>query len=88
MVLAKLKSMHSNMFTFLKTLVTYTRAIFKPRCCLNFTSVCTQAESTYVAYNMFGQIKMKIPWYSSWHALILRKRDGKPRTISGQFVVV
>ena len=23
----------------------------------------TQAESTYIAHNMFGQIKMEIPWY-------------------------
>ena len=37
---------------------------------------------------MFGQIKMEIPWYISWHTLITRKRGGKPRMISGQFVVV
>ena len=23
----------------------------------------TQAESTYIAHNMFGQIKMEVPWY-------------------------
>jgi len=32
-----------------------------PRCCLNFQSMHTQAESTYIAHNMFGQIKMEIP---------------------------
>ena len=48
----------------------------------------TQAESTYIAHNMFGQIKMEIPWYIIRHTLISRKRDGKPRMIGGQFVVV
>jgi len=42
----------------------------------------------YIAHNMFGQIKIEIPWYNSWHTLISRKRGGKPRMISGQFVVV
>jgi len=51
------------MFIFTRTLVTYARTIFKPRCCLNFQSIRTQAESTYIAHNMFGQIKMEIPWY-------------------------
>ena len=37
---------------------------------------------------MFGQIKMEIPWYIIRHTLISRKRDGKPRMIGGQFVVV
>ena len=37
---------------------------------------------------MFGQIKMEIPWYINRHTLISRKRDGKPRMIGGQFVVV
>jgi hypothetical protein len=37
---------------------------------------------------MFGQIKMEIPWYINRHMLISRKRDGKPRMIAGQFVVV
>ena len=37
---------------------------------------------------MFGQIKMEIPWYINRHPLISRKRDGKPRMIGGQFVVV
>jgi len=37
---------------------------------------------------MFGQIKMEIPGYINWHTLISRKRDGKPRIIGGQFVVV
>jgi len=46
-----------------RTLVTYARTIFKPRCCLNFQSMRTQAESTYIAHNMFGQMKMEIPWY-------------------------
>jgi len=62
-----------NMFIFTRTLVTYARTIFKPRCCLNFQSMRTQAESTYIAHNMFGQIKMKIPWYNSRHTLILEK---------------
>jgi hypothetical protein len=48
----------------------------------------TQPESTYIAHNMFGQIKMEIPWYDSRHTLISRKGDGKPRMIGGQFVVV
>ena len=48
----------------------------------------TQAESTYIAHNMFGQIKMEKPWYNSRHTLISRIRDGKPRMIGGQFVVV
>jgi len=78
-----------NMFIFTRTLAAYARTIFKPRCCLNFQSVRTQAESTYVAHNMmFGQIKMEILWFNSWHTLISRKRGGKPRMISGQFVVV
>jgi len=69
MVLAKLKSMHLvlNMFIFTRTLVTYARTIFKPRCCLNFQSMRTQAESTYIAPNMFGQIKMEIPWNINRH---------------------
>jgi len=70
-----------NMFIFTRTLVTYARTIFKPRCCLNFQSMRTQAESTYIAHNMFGQIKMEIPWYINRHTLISRKRDGKPRMI-------
>jgi len=37
---------------------------------------------------MFGQIKMEVPWYINRHTLISRKRDGKPRMIGGQFVVV
>jgi hypothetical protein len=49
------------MFIFTMTLVTYARTIFMPRCCLNFQSMHTQAESTYIAHNMFGQIKMEIP---------------------------
>ena len=48
----------------------------------------TQVETTYIAHNMFGQIKMEIPRYINWHMLISRKRDGKPRMIGGQFVVV
>ena len=90
MVLANYKNMHLvlNMFIFTRTLVTYARTIFKPRCCLNFQSMRTWAESTYIAHNMFGQIKMEIPWYINRHTLISRKRDGKPRMIGGQFVVV
>jgi len=76
MVLAKWKSMHLvlNMFIFTRTLVTYARTIFKPRCCLNFQSMRTQAEFTDIAHNMFGQIKMEIPWYNSRHTLISRKK--------------
>jgi len=48
------------MFIFTRTLVIYARTIFKPRCCLDFQSMRTQAESTYIAHNMFGQIKMEI----------------------------
>ena len=90
MVLAKKKCMHLvlNMFIFTRTLVTYARTVFKPRCCLNFESMYTQVEFTDNAHNMFGQIKMKIQWYNSRHTLIPRIRDGKPSMISGQFVVV
>jgi len=90
MVLAKRKSVHLvlNMFIFTRTLVTDARAIFKPRCCLHFQSMRTQAESTYIAHNMFWQIMMEIPWYINRHALISRKRDGKPKMMGGQFVVV
>jgi len=70
-----------NMFMFTRTLVTYARTTFKPRCCLNFQSMHMQAESTYIAHNMFGQIKIKRLWYSSRHSLNNRKRDGKPRLI-------
>jgi hypothetical protein len=76
------------MFIFTRTLVTYARTTFKLHCCLNFQSMCTQAESTDIAHNMFGQIKMKIPWYNSWLTLITSKRDGEPKMVSGQFVVV
>jgi len=31
---------------------------------------------------------MEIPWYINWRTLISRKRDGRPRMIGGQFVVV
>ena len=31
---------------------------------------------------------MEIPWYFGRHTLISKKRGGKPRMISGQFVVV
>jgi hypothetical protein len=40
----------------------------------------TQAESTDIAHNMFGQIKMEIPWYINRHTLISRKRDGMDDT--------
>jgi hypothetical protein len=53
-----------NMFIFTRTLVTYAKTIFKPRCCLNFHRTRPQAESTDIAHNMFGQIKMEIPWYT------------------------
>ena len=48
-----------NIFIFSRTLVTYARTIFKPRCCLNFQCMRSQAESTYIAHNLSGQIKMK-----------------------------
>ena len=63
------------------------RTIFKSCCCLNFQSMCTQAKSTYIAHNMFGQIKMEIPWYINRHTLISRKRDGKPRMIGDQLLL-
>ena len=77
-----------NLFIFTRTLVTYARTSFKPRCCLNIQSMRTQAEFTYIAHNMFGQTKMEILWYINQHTLISRKRDGIPRMIGGQFVVV
>ena len=78
-----------NMFVFTRTLVTYASTILKPRCCLiNFQRYAHASESTYIAHNMFGQIKMEIPWYINRHTLISRTRDGKPRMIGGQFVVV
>ena len=52
------------------------------------SSIHTQSESTYIAHNMFGQIKMEILWYINRHTLISRERDGKPRMIGGQFVIV
>ena len=90
MVLANEKSMHLvlNMFIFTRTLVTYARTIFKPRCCLNFQSMRTQADSSYIAHNMFGQINIEKPWYINQHTLTSRKRDGKLRMISCQLVVV
>ena len=45
-------------------------------------------NASYIAHNMFGQIKVEIPWYINRHTLISRKMDGKPRMIGGQFVVV
>ena len=83
MVLAKLKSMHLvlNMLIFTRMLVTYVRTTFKPHCCLNVQSMRAQAESTDIAHNMFGQIKLKILWYNSRHMLITRKKDGKPKLI-------
>ena len=56
-----------NVFIFTRLLVTYARTIIKPRRCLNFQSMRTQAESTDIAHKMFGQIKMKKPWYNNWH---------------------
>ena len=55
-----------------------------------FPGVCTKAhEGVFqVAHNTFGQIKMEIPWYINWQTLISSKRDGKPRMIGGQYVVV
>ena len=76
MVLAKYKGMHLvlNMFIFDQYWsLTYTRTIFTPRCCLSFQSMRTRVESTYFAYNMFGQIKAEILWYNSRHTLISRK---------------
>jgi hypothetical protein len=54
--------------------VAHIQTTFKPRCCLNFQSMRTQEESTDIVHNMFGQIKIKIPWYSSRHTLISRKK--------------
>jgi len=42
----------SGLFIFTRTSVTYARTIFMPRCCLNFQSMRTQAESTNIAHNM------------------------------------
>jgi hypothetical protein len=47
-----------------------------------------QAESIEFAHNMFGHIKMNLPWQSSRQMFITRNRDGKPRMMSSQFVVV
>jgi len=33
----------------------------------------TQAEPTDTVHNMFGQIKMKIVWYSIRHTFIIKK---------------
>jgi hypothetical protein len=41
------------------------------------SSIHTQSESTYIAHNMFGQIKMEILWYKNRHTLISRKRSSK-----------
>jgi hypothetical protein len=37
------------------------------------TNHATHHESTYIAHNMFGQIKMEIPLYNSGHTLIIEK---------------
>jgi hypothetical protein len=50
-----------DMFIFMRSLVTHARTIFKPRCCLHCQSMRMQAESTDIARNMFGQIKIEIP---------------------------
>jgi hypothetical protein len=57
------------MFIFTRTLVTYARTSHLQAALLNFQSMRTQAESTDIAHNMFGQIKVKILWYSSRHML-------------------
>ena len=49
---------------------------------------CARKQNLLMAHNMLGQIKIEIPWYINRHTLIYRKRDGKPRMIGGQFVVV
>jgi len=85
MVSAEYKSVHLVFYMFM---VTYTRTSFKPRCCLNFQSMRTQAKSADIAHTMLGQIKVQIPWYNNQHKLVTRKRDGKPRMIGGLFVVV
>jgi hypothetical protein len=36
----------------------------------------TQAEFTYIAHNMFGQIKMEIPWYINRQSFL--RHTGKP----------
>jgi len=88
--MVKQKSMYLvlSMFIFTRTLVTYARTTFKPRCCLNKCFKVCKREFTDIAHCMFGQMKMKIPWYSSWLTLINRRRDGKTRMVCGQFVVV
>ena len=46
-----------------KALVTNLGTAFRLRCCLHSQSMCTQTEPTNVTQNMFGRIKMKIPWH-------------------------
>ena len=49
-----------------------------------FQSMRTQVESTYTVHNMFGQIKMKIPWFcfkKCWSVVLktLARFFGQPR---------
>jgi len=77
-----------NIFIFTRTLVTYARTTFKPRCCLNFQNMRKRYLLILRITCLDRQIKMEIPWYINRHTLISRKRDGKLRMIGGQFVVV
>ena len=86
MVLANLKSIHLvlNMFIFTRTLVTYARTIFKPRCCLNF-KVCARKRNLLI-------LRITCLDRSRWRyrGTLIGIRsilDGKPRVIGGQFVV-
>jgi len=59
-----------NMFIFTRTLVTYIRKNHLQATLLpQLQSMRTQAESTYIAHNMLGQIKMKMKRYNSRYTL-------------------
>jgi hypothetical protein len=67
---------------------TYARTTFKSRCCLNFQSMRTQAESTDITHNIFRQIRILIPVEQCSAYAHSKKWGGKPRMKSGQFLVV
>jgi len=63
-----------------RTLVTYARTIFKPRCCLNFQSMRTQRNLLILRITRLDRSRWRYRGtYIIRHALISSKRDEKPR---------
>ena len=77
---------------FTRALVTCNEKLHSSHAAASTFKVCARKQNLLTlriaCHKQFGQIKMKILWYSSRHTLIYRKKDGKPRMISGQFVAV